>query len=283
MSLSIQRGGKALPNRVLYYGSPGSGKTTFGAFAPKPLFLLTPGETGLVTLYNYGLVPECDHINVDSWADVLRNILEIARDTGDHKTLVIDTVNGLESLCFKHVTGTVYNGESKNFYDYGKGPESAVPEWMKLFPMLDSLRTSRNMAIVLLAHAGEKKIKTSSGSDYLKTVPLIHEKLRNGLIQWCDIILYARRVLSTKKEGTTVKANTLGDLELLATEGGDHEAKNRVGLIDEMLIPDSNPASIFGTFAAAMKVARDAGKKRTLKPLPTAGAKPDHVAEPVVA
>jgi hypothetical protein len=280
VALPIQRGSRPLPNRVLYYGSPGSCKTTFGAFAPKPLFLLTPGETGLITLNNYGRAPDCDYIEVRTWAEVLRYVLEIARDQGEHKTLVIDTVNGLESLCFKHVTDTTYNGESKSFYDYGKGPESAVSEWMKIFPMLDSLRTARNMAIVLLAHAGEKKIKTSSGADYLKTVPLIHEKLRNGLIQWCDIILFARRTLTTKKEGLTVKASTLGDLELLATEGGDHEAKNRVGIPGEIMVPDENPASVFGAFAAAMRVAREQGKK----PEPKQEAKqPEPKAEAVAA
>jgi hypothetical protein len=272
MALPIQRGGgKALPNRVLYYGSPGSCKTTFGAFAPKPLFLISPGETGLLTLSGYGRVPDCDYLEPRSWGELLKFLREIVGDGGDHRTLVLDTVNGLEALCFKAVTENSFGGDPRVFNDFGKGPETAIPEWAKLFAALDAIRASRSMGVVMLAHAGEKKIKNAGGADYLKTVPLIHEKMRHALLQWADIVLFARRILSTKKDGLGHKADFLGALQIIATEGADHEAKNRVGLPPVLDVPDAEPASVFGVFAAAMRAARDAGRPSP-KPTPTEAA-----------
>lgn len=262
MSFNIQRGGKALPNRVLYYGSPGTGKTTFGAYAPKPLFLLTPGETGLVTLSTYGRVPECDFAECREFGDVLAALSHlIGNDTG-HKTLVVDTANGLERLCFESVCQVRYSGSMQKFLDYGKGPEVALPEWRKLFKMLDQVRSIRGMGMILLAHSAVKRIKNPDGDDYDKNTLLIHEKLREDVMQWADITLFARRVLGTKKDGMRVKADFLGDLQLITTEGPTHEAKNRVGLPPIIEIATQEPSEVFGSFATSMRAAREAGKQK---------------------
>ena len=48
--------GSGLPSRIVVYGPEGSGKTSLGAPAPKPFFLMSRGETGLLTLLDFGLV-----------------------------------------------------------------------------------------------------------------------------------------------------------------------------------------------------------------------------------
>lgn len=268
MSFTIQRGGRSLPNRVLYYGSPGTGKTTFGAFAPKPLFLLTPGETGLITLSSYNRVPECDYAECREFGDVISALSHlIGNDTG-HKTLVVDTANGLERLCFESVCQARYGGSMQKFLDYGKGPEVALPEWRKLFKMLDQVRAARNMGMILLAHSAVKRIKNPDGDDYDKSTLLIHEKLREDVMQWADITLFARRVLGTKKDGMRVKADFLGELQLIATEGPTHEAKNRVGLPSIIDIASAEPKDVFGSFAMAMRAAREAGRASKEPTLP---------------
>jgi hypothetical protein len=281
MSFNIQRGGRMLPNRVLYYGSPGTAKTTFGAFAPKPLFLLTPGETGLVTLSSYGRVPECDYVECHSYGDVLGALAHLSGTDTGHKTLVVDTANGLERLCFESVCSARYSGSMQKFLDYGKGPEVALPEWRKLFRSLDVVRSLRGMGMILLAHSAVKRIKNPDGDDYDKSTPLIHDKLREDLMQWADITVFARRVLGTKKDGMRVKADFLGDLQLICCEGPTHEAKNRAGLPPVLDVPDGEPASVFGTFAAAMRAARAAGQAG--KAAGAAPASPPAAPQPVQA
>src|SRR4051812_31251234 len=50
--------GSGLPSRGVIYGPEGTGKTTLGAMFPKPVFLMTRGETGLETLIDAGRVAE---------------------------------------------------------------------------------------------------------------------------------------------------------------------------------------------------------------------------------
>src|SRR5262249_3104824 len=53
--------GEGLPNRCVLHGVEGIGKTSFGACAPKPIVLMTRGETGLITLLDSGQLPPTPH------------------------------------------------------------------------------------------------------------------------------------------------------------------------------------------------------------------------------
>lgn len=266
MSLPIKRGGQPMPNRVLYYGSPGTAKSTFGAYATRPLFLLTPGETGLLTLVSYGRAPECDYLEPRSWGEAMNYLAEIARTPSDHRTIVVDTVNGLEAMCHESVAASKFGGSMQKYLDFDKGPAGAVVEWRRLFAGLDLIRQTRNVGIILLAHSAAKRIKSPDSDDYDMTLPLIHDKFRPALMQWADITVFARRVVGTRKEGLRTKADYLGDLQLITTEGATHEAKNRVGLPPTLDIPPDDPPAVFGTFAAAMRAAREKGKKPEAQP-----------------
>jgi hypothetical protein len=48
------------------------GKTSLGACAPKPIYLMTRGETGLLTLIDAGRIPETAHFpELGTWPDLL--------------------------------------------------------------------------------------------------------------------------------------------------------------------------------------------------------------------
>src|SRR5262249_53524348 len=96
----ITRAGSGLPNRAVFHGVEGVGKTSFGACAPRPIFLMTRGETGLVTLIDSGQVPETAHFpELATWTDLLGAIEALTSEAHDYRTLVIDTLNGAERLC----------------------------------------------------------------------------------------------------------------------------------------------------------------------------------------
>ena len=50
-----------LPNRYIAHGGEGTGKTSFAAYTPNPVFIQTRGETGLDTLIGAGRLPEIAH------------------------------------------------------------------------------------------------------------------------------------------------------------------------------------------------------------------------------
>ena len=53
---TVHLGGQTAPRRVMLYGTQGIGKTTFGAMAPRPIFIQT--EDGLAGI-------ECDRENLE--------------------------------------------------------------------------------------------------------------------------------------------------------------------------------------------------------------------------
>ena len=57
----IQDTGSGLPSRIVVYGTEGIGKTSLGASAPRTIFLMTRGETGLLTLLDSGRIPPTPH------------------------------------------------------------------------------------------------------------------------------------------------------------------------------------------------------------------------------
>src|SRR4051812_44233252 len=92
---SVITGGSGLPSRGVIYGPEGTGKTSLGCAAPRPIVLMTRGETGLETLIDAGRVPETPHLpEIASWPDLLAAVTALATEPHDFKTLVIDALNG---------------------------------------------------------------------------------------------------------------------------------------------------------------------------------------------
>ena len=87
----IKSTGNGLPSRVVLHGVEGIGKTSFGAYAPDPIFLMAKGETGLETLIDSGRLPQVPHFpELADWADVISAVkwLTCANEPGDVATSV---------------------------------------------------------------------------------------------------------------------------------------------------------------------------------------------------
>jgi len=91
----VQRGGTPRPPRLLVYGTPGIGKSTFRASAPSPIFV--PTEDGL------------DEINcakfplATSYEDVSQALGDLAAQPHDFGTVVLDSLDWLEWLIWDRV------------------------------------------------------------------------------------------------------------------------------------------------------------------------------------
>src|SRR5262245_47214936 len=91
----IRVGGRGLPRRGVVHGTEGAGKTSFGCAAPKPVVLMTKGETGLETLIDNGQVAETPHFpEVKTWEELLGAVKLLTVEPHDYRTVVIDTLNG---------------------------------------------------------------------------------------------------------------------------------------------------------------------------------------------
>src|SRR5262245_33819724 len=147
--------GEGLPNRCVLHGVPGIGKTSFGACAPKPIVLMTRGETGLITLLDSGQLPETAHFpELLTWEELLSAVEALTREPHDYRSLVLDTINGAERLCHESVCQRVFsnNWGRDGFTSYMTGYEVALADWQQLLEALDRLRSSRRMSVLALAH-----------------------------------------------------------------------------------------------------------------------------------
>jgi hypothetical protein len=193
LSLSaISRSGSGLPNRCILHGVEGVGKTSFATCAPKPVVLMTRGETGLLTLIDSGQVSETAHFpELMTWSDLLAAIDALNTETHDYLTLAIDAINGAERLCHEHVCQRDFGGNwaRDGFTSFMAGYEVALADWRRLLDALDRLRAMRRMSILVLAHSKITPFRNPEGADYDRYAVDLHHKTWSLTHRWADLVL----------------------------------------------------------------------------------------------
>lgn len=257
----IQSKSEATPNRYGLHAREGWGKTSFGAQTPKPIFLQTRGETGLDTLIANHQLPETPHFpEIQSWEDLKEAIRILTHEEHPYRTLVIDTVNGAERLCYEHVCQREFGGDWGNagFTGYMRGYEVAQADWRMFLNDLDELRHAKRMTIFLLIHTKIKTFKNPQGADYDRWSPDMHEKCWGLTLKWLDCVLFGNfeTAIKTDKAGDKKGKAAAASFRMLYTQHqAAFDAKNRFGLPEEIDMGNS-PAEAWANFSAALKQGR---------------------------
>jgi hypothetical protein len=173
----VTAAGSGLPSRGVVHGPEGTGKTSCGCAAPKPVFLMTRGETGLETLIDNGQVPQTPHFpEVTSWVQLLGAVRLLTAEPHDYRTLVLDTLNGAERLCHEHVCARDFDGRwgKDGFTAYMVGYDTSLAEWRRFLGALDRLRAERRMSVLALCHTRAATYKNPEGADYDRFTPDLH-------------------------------------------------------------------------------------------------------------
>ena len=137
----VDVGKKQMNHLILLYGVAGVGKTTFASKAPSPLFLPTEDGTSHLDVARLERPKE--------WSDVLGMVTELIKGKHDYKTLVIDTLDGLEPILFKHLTKGKCPIQDIGG-GYGRYVEIINSEWSRLMNGLSLLRSSMNKMVTKL-------------------------------------------------------------------------------------------------------------------------------------
>jgi hypothetical protein len=229
------------PPRLCLMAVEGYGKSTIGAFAPKPAILMSQGETGYLTLLSGGRVPAAPAVELPTWEDLLSVLDDIAAGD-DVQTLVLDAIDGFERMCQQHVCDRDFSGNwgDKGFANYQRGYEITMGEWLKLLVRLDEIRTRKNIAVLLLSHCKGKPFKNPLGPDYDRYVANMHEKTWDVTRKWTDAVFFGNFVSVIEKEkGQSRLKGKGGDSRVLYTARTDgYDAKNRYGMEHVLDIPD---------------------------------------------
>lgn len=229
------------PLRIALFGVPGVGKTTFAAQAPSPIFLCVEDGAGFLDAKAFP--------RPLSWQDVLDAVEVLLRDEHPFKTLVIDTLDALESLCWEHVCRMHGNGKTRSIEDfgYGRGYQHAVEAWEQLLRRLEQLQVKRGMHLILIAHAVSRDHNDPDHDAWKRWSMQLHRKSADLISGWVDAVLFAAPEMVSKREGLKTRGFATGERLLYTEAAGSHEGKNRYGL------PPSMPLDWAGFWSAVQQ------------------------------
>ncbi|MDY0037973.1 MAG: ATP-binding protein [Zoogloea oleivorans] len=219
------------PQKMLVYGCQGVGKNTFAATFAKPILLPIEDGSAAIDIPAFPLVKSFQQV-VD--------VIQALHGEHDYKTLVVDTLDWLEPLlweaCCEH-----HGKESIESFGYGKGYVEVDRWWRHVMTGLDSLRHTKGMDIVVLAHSEIKNIQPPDTDPY-DTYQIKVQKRCFALWQeWADMVLFINYKVNIQKTKTGINEERVrgigtGDRVIYTTERPAWKAKSRWPLPDEILI-----------------------------------------------
>ena len=200
--------------RILAYGPPKAGKSTWASGAEGALFLAT--EPGLNAL-------DVFQIPIGKWEELLAACAEIAEGSHPYKTIIIDTVDNAYKLCSEYVCAK-FKIDHESDLGYGKGWALVNSEFQRVLTKLAFLP----YGLFLISHSQEKEIETRTGK-YTRIVPTLPEKARKIVLAIVDLILFCDLDPSTDGGRSTVR-RVMRTKPSLYYEAGD-----RTGRLPEII------------------------------------------------
>ena len=217
--------GKVLkPLNMMIYGEHGLGKTTLAAESNNPIFIGSEENDEI----------DSDRLpRIESWT-MLINQLDWLLNNKEYKTLVVDTLDGLQEIAQKHILQD-QQGKSMAtaFGGYGKAYDKMYTMFHDLREnYLKPLRDNQGMSIVLLGHSEKTKHEdpiTNTSYDHYSTT--LHKKIKPLFEDWVSAILFITyKVYSVENNDGKEHAIGDGSRTILTEQRPSHVAKNRFEL-----------------------------------------------------
>ncbi len=243
--------------RIFLYGVPGIGKTSFGAQFPNPIFICTEDGAGNLPIKRFPIVTNYEQFNL--------YLERIRTEKHDFKTLVIDSMDWLQSLIFDWVAEFRFQKASFDEIGFGKGPGAAAEEMGKVLQVLDDIMYQRGMTIVLLGHSLVKGFNNPNGDNYDQYRPDLHDKVRAPIMEWADLVAFVNYEVYTKKDANgIIKAQGGGNRILYTEERPAFLAKNRYQMPESLDFPLDKAAAI--VWKAILEGQKKIASKGQVKP-----------------
>lgn len=236
MGLSTQTSSPA-PPRIIVYGPPGVGKTTFACGAPNPVVL--PIEDGL------------GELRVPTITSSGRRILVTAQDVtaaldylgGEHPygTVVLDSFTALQQLIASEVARN-HGVSAIDEIAFGKGWSKVSAWWADMLARLDTIR-SRGTAVICTAHATVKYHEDPEAQGYdrmeMRLQHANNVSIRSQTREWADGVYYAdlARVVTQTGKGDAMRVRAVdqgGKRVLKLHPSSARDGKDRLGLPKEL-------------------------------------------------
>ena len=210
------------PHFVAIYGTPGVGKSTFAADAPKPIFIDLEDGTEAMN------VTRIKPANLEEFYNTLS---ELRESEHGYESIVIDT---LDHLVDKYIVPSVEKKAGKEIskMKWGSGFTAIKAELALMVSRLEDLRINKRMNVILVAHA---KIKATNNpsltEDYDKFQLRMNEGAAALITQEVDTLLFANyEIFTHETEIGKVKGIGDGRRVIHTICMPSYDAKNRFNL-----------------------------------------------------
>lgn len=218
---NVVKGPIAAPLRTVLYGPEGIGKSTFAAGSPRPIFLCA--EDGANELDVARLKPQ-------SWDELFEAVAMLTAEPHDYATLVIDTLDWAEQLCWQHVCRREHK-DSIEAFGYGRGYVVAHEEFRRLAAAVDRLREKRGTQAVCLAHSWIKSFRNPEGEDFDRYEMKLQRLVAPLWKEWADAVLFANHETFTRTNDAKRTTGVSTGARYIYTERtAAWDAKNRYNL-----------------------------------------------------
>lgn len=234
---------KSAPTKAFvmtFLGDAGSGKTSLACEFSDAFLIRTTGEAVPRDVTN---VP--DSLDAIGWRmtegdvriwdenELFDQLTALVRDEHNYKTLVIDSVTGLEALFVKNILD-VQPERQRTMNAAGKGFAS---EWDnvaakhgRVRKAAEILRDKRGMNVIFLCHADVDRVEPPDSEPYTKHTLQLHKKTAPVYVNQSDVVGFVHQEVFTVGDGDVKKAKTSGARVIGVDLTPANVSKNRLGL-----------------------------------------------------
>jgi phage nucleotide-binding protein len=228
---------KVEPLIVTICGTPGTGKTSLATTFPGPVFLIqTQGEKVPRDLPG-------EHVPVsigetDNVKSLWNQLLALTTEEHPYKTVIIDSVTGLEGLFADEVLKSDPKAKSVQtaMGGYGAGRDAIAVMHGRVRKAAEIMRR-RGINVVFIAHSDVATISPPDGDSYTQYSLRLHSKSMAHYVDSVDIVGFVKQATAViGKEGEHKRAVSTGQRVLVTYLTPTAITKNRVGIDQDIPI-----------------------------------------------
>ena len=232
------------PKRTIE-GEAGVGKSFFACSAPKPFVINTDDGIDEILLRIPDVmvadaVPVGDNeANAKLYDSIITTLTELAKEKHDRKTIIIDSLDRLETLA--HAKVCVEHKLENGIEDlgYGKGFTYARGKIQRVLAGLNYLRDTKDMEPICVCHTQIRTINKPTLEPYDVFTLKLHKNASADIMEWSDAVLFMTFKMIIQKKDTGFgrkdsRAINTGERIILTSGSQGVDCKNRFGLPSEI-------------------------------------------------
>ena len=224
----------ARPPIITVVGEAGTGKSSFAASFPKPIFIRI--EDGVSRISRKVEAP--DVFPVVGGSDALFDqMMALVKEEHDYSTLVLDSVTKLEEVFTREIIEK--DGRAKTLSTamggYGAGYQMLASMHARVRKAAGVLNTQKQMAIVFIAHADLETMRLPDTDDYQRHSLRLNSKSIAPYVDDVDVVGFVRLSAALRgDDGERKKVVSTGDREFVCHATAASVSKNGLGITQSL-------------------------------------------------